>query len=45
MELENIILRDIAETQEDTHHIYSLLMDISSKAQNTHDTNHGPYEA
>ena len=43
MELENIILSEVAHTQNTSHGMYSL--DFSPKAQNTHDTSHKPYAA
>jgi hypothetical protein len=43
-ELENIILSELSHKR--THIVCSHWeVDISSKAQNTHDTTHGPYEA
>ena len=40
MEVENIILSELTQTQKNTHGIYSL---ISTKAHNAPDINHTPY--
>ena len=45
MELENIILSEVTQSQKKTHRMYSLISDISPKAQNTQDSIHRPYEA
>ena len=42
MELQNIILGEVIQTQKNTHGMHSL---ISSEAQNTQDTIHRPYKA
>jgi hypothetical protein len=44
MELENI-LSEVTQTQKNIHGMYSLIVDISPKSQNTHDIIHRPYEA
>jgi hypothetical protein len=44
MDLENIILTEVTQTQKNTHGTYSLL-DIRQKAQNTHNTALKPYGA
>ena len=45
MELENIILSELTQSQKNTHGIYSLINVISLKGQSTQDTIHRPYEA
>jgi hypothetical protein len=42
MELENIILSEVTQSQKNTHGMHSL---ISPEAQNTQDTIHRPHEA
>ena len=44
VELENI-LSEVTQTQKNIHGMYSLIVDISPKSQNTHDIIHRPYEA
>lgn len=36
MELENITLSDVTQTLKDMHVVYSLIVDINHKAQDTH---------
>jgi hypothetical protein len=38
MELENIILSEVTQSQKNTHGMHLLIMDIRKKAWNTHDT-------
>jgi len=45
MELENIILSEVTQSQKNTHGMHSLYVDISPNAQITQDTIHRPYEA
>jgi hypothetical protein len=46
IELENIILSEVPQSQKNTHGIYSLISGFFFyKAQNTHDTTHRAYEA
>jgi hypothetical protein len=45
MELENIILSEVTQSQNNTCAMYSLIVDISPKAQNNQDTIHRPHEA
>jgi hypothetical protein len=47
MELEKIVLSEVTQTQKDMHGTHSLiiLVDISHKAQDTHDTLHRPKDA
>jgi hypothetical protein len=47
MELENIILNEVTQSQKNTHGVHSVvLVDIlSPEAQNTQDPIHRPYEA
>jgi hypothetical protein len=40
MELENIILMEVTQTQWDMHGIYSLISGLAKKVQNTQDTIH-----
>jgi len=40
MELENIILSELIQTQKDMQSVYSLISGYSHKVQNTHDTTH-----
>jgi hypothetical protein len=47
MELENIILSEVTQSQKSSYGMYSLISDISPpppQAQNTHGTTHTPYE-
>jgi hypothetical protein len=44
MELENIILSEVTQTQKDTHVMYSFIVDISYK-QDNHDTSNRLKEA
>ena len=44
MELENIILSEVTQTQKDMHGMYSLISGFYPKAQNTHDTTQKTYE-
>jgi hypothetical protein len=45
MELENIILNEVTQSQKNTHGMNSLISRISPTAQNTQDTIHRPHEA
>jgi hypothetical protein len=45
MELENIMLSGVTQSQKNTHGMYSLVMDISPKSQNIQDTIDRPHEA
>jgi hypothetical protein len=42
MELENVILSEVTQSQKNTHDMYSL---INSRVQNTQDSTQRPYEA
>ena len=44
IELENIILSEVTQSQKNTHGIHSLISDSSPKALNTQDTIHRPHE-
>jgi hypothetical protein len=44
MELENIILSEVTQSQKNTHGMYSLITDISPDARNTQHTSHKPHE-
>jgi hypothetical protein len=45
MELENIILSEVTQSQKNTHGMHSVIVDISPEAQNTKDTIDRPHEA
>ena len=45
MELENTILREVTQSQKNTHGMYSLITGIRQRAWNTHDIIHGAHEA
>jgi hypothetical protein len=45
IELENIILSEVTQTQKDMPGLHSLISEtLAKKVQNTHDTTHRPYE-
>ena len=45
MELENIILSEVNQSQNNRHGMCSLIVDISPKVRNTQDSIQRPYEA
>ena len=45
IELENIILSEISQSQKNRRAMHSLIRDINPKSQNTQDTIHRPHEA
>ena len=45
IDLEDIILSQVTQSQKNTHDMHSLISGYRPKAQNTQDTIHRPYEA
>jgi hypothetical protein len=44
MDLEDIILSEVSQSQKNTHGMHSLIRDIIPEAQNTQDTNYKTHE-